>query len=152
MWNEVNDQRSLDYLLDKIDWFHDSCVKEMLYTSGAFVQHNLAMYPINNKRNLKVVLQSQSRPVSMIELEFVKLNYLRLMPIPEEYTCEILDATIILKDNCVIWCDMGGLSEEDVEKYSGTVISAAKLRWRIVDGHMGDCAFYSSKTGDRSVC
>ena len=144
MWYEVNDQAALDFLMESVGDFHDSCMKEMVYVSGAFVGDDLAMYPINNQRTLKVVFQIQSSPISMIEMEFMKLKCMQLSPVSENYTCEILDATMILKEGCVIWCDCGGLTEADIQQYCGTVISAEKLRWRVIDGFMGDSPFYHS--------
>lgn len=138
MWKEISDQKSLDCFMETMDYFHDCCVKEILYSSGAYVDSSLAMHPINDQRNLKMIIQRQFPDCSMIEMEFAKLNYLKLFPIGENYTCEILGATIILKDNSITWYDVGDLTEEALESFNGTVVSASSLRWREIVGHMGN--------------
>lgn len=132
MWKEIDTQADLDHFVSVMNHFHDSCIKEMRYLSGAYVDKELSMYPINSIRNLRVIFQQQSPLNSTIEVEFTKLNYLKLFPISDVYTCEILDASIIFKDNCIVWCDCGGLSESNIDKYNGTVISSEKLRWRTI--------------------
>ncbi len=142
MWNEIYCDSDVAEFMDTVADFHDSCIKEMRYLSGAYVNERLAMSPINDKRTLRVVFQRQFESNSMIELEFDGLRYLKLYPLDERYTCEILDATIILKNDCVCWCDCGGLKEKDLESYRGTIICASKLRWRSVDNCMGNRDFY----------
>ena len=144
MWKEITDPKSLDRFMETMDYFHDCCVKEILYLSGAYVDSNLAMHPINDQRNLKMIIQRQLPDYSMIEMEFVKLNYLKLFPIGEKFTCEILGATIILKENSIIWCNVGDLMEEALESFTGTVVSASGLRWREIIGHMGNDIYYQA--------
>lgn len=80
----------------------------------------------------------------MIGRQFVGLKHLKLFPNNENDTCEILDATMLLKSDCIYWCDCGGLSEKDIESYIGTTICALKVRWRTVDEYIGSKEFYVS--------
>ncbi len=144
MWNEITNEEDLQSFMKCMYFFHDSCIKELKYISGAYVDENLSMYPLNDQRVLKVIFQRQYDENSMIELEFQGLKYLNLFPLDEQYTCEILDSTLILKNNCVYWADSGELSEEDIESYDGTVICASKLRWRSIHGFMGKELFFNS--------
>ena len=144
MWNEIVDNQDVINFMEQVYYFHDSCIKELSYVSGAYVQEDLSMYPINDKRVLKVVIQRQFKDTSMIELEFRGLKYLQLSPQDEQYSCEILDATMLLKDGFIYWCDCGGLSEADLDNYGGTLICASKLRWRAIDGFMGTKEFFVS--------
>lgn len=142
MWNEIIDEKDIQNFMHKVGFFHDSCIKEMRYYSGAYVDDNLAMYPINDKRILNVIIQRQYEDLSMIELQFVGLKYLSLFPNDEEYTCEILDSTMFLKDDCICWCDCGEISENDFMDYEGTFVCASKLRWRSIENRMGQDDFY----------
>ena len=144
MWNEINNDNDLVSFMNRICFFHDSCIKELKYLSGAYVEENLSMYPVNDCRILKVVIQRQFNDIAMIEMEFEGLRFLKLFPNDEKYTCEILDSTMILKNDCIYWCDCGGLSEIDLDNYSGTMICASKLRWRSIDKCMGQKEFYIS--------
>ena len=81
---------------------------------------------------------------AMIEMEFQGLKCLKLAPADEDYTCEILDSTMIIKDGNIYWCDCGDLSEADLGAYEGTLICAAGFRWRSIENHMGEKEFYHS--------
>ena len=105
MWNEIVNNETLKEFNEKLSYFHDSCIKEIYYLSGAYVDENLEMYPINDCRILRVIIQCQNEDEPMIEMEFQDLKYLKLFPIDPHYTCEILDSTILLKEDCIIWCD-----------------------------------------------
>ena len=130
MWKNIKDKNDLADLMKTFGDFHDSCIKEMNYISGAYVNADLSMYAVNDKRILQVIIQRQYDNPCEIVMEFKGLKYLRLRPNDENYTCEILDATMMLIDDGVIWCDCGGLSEADIESYEGTVICASELRWK----------------------
>lgn len=145
MWHEITSNTDITKFMDKICSFHDSCIKEMKYLSGAYVDEKLSMYPINDLRILRVIIQRQFCDDSMVELEFSGLKFLKLFPCDDEYTCEILDSTMIMHDDNIYWCDSGGVSEKDLFSYKGTMICASKLRWRSVDGNMGQKEFYISK-------
>lgn len=144
MWNTINNDHDLEDFMNKICFFHDSCVKEMKYLSGAYVNERLGMHPLNDRRLLRVILQRQFEDISMIEMEFEGLRFLKLFPIDDKYTCEILDSTMIIKNDCIYWCDCGGLREADLDDYSGTMICASRLRWRSIEKCMGQKEFYTS--------
>lgn len=137
MWKEINSQNDLANFMDMLYDFHDSCIKEFKYTSGAYVDKNLSMYPINDQRILKIIIQRQFENPSVLEMEFIGLKRLSMFPPDDNYTCEILDATMILKDDCVYWCDCGGLTESDLGDYKRTLICASKVRWRPAEEYLG---------------
>ena len=142
MWHEIVNEKDIQEFMYKVVFFHDGCIKEMKYYSGAYVAENLAMYPINDKRILSVIVQRQFEELAMIEMQFIGLKYLKLFPNNEEYTCEILDSKMFIKDGYIYWCDDGYFSEEDIEDYEGTLICASKLRWRAIENRMGQEDFY----------
>ena len=140
-WNEITDENSLKEFMERVSFFHDSCIKEMHYLSGAYVNENLDMYPVNDRRILRVIIQRQYEEDSMIEMEFQGLKYLKLFPADERYSCEILDSNIILKEDCIIWSDCEDKTElEDGD--TGTLVCASKLRWRSIFGCMGEKEFF----------
>ena len=131
MFKDIRTQKDVKEFMQKVCYFHDSCIKEMKYVSGAYVRNNdLAMYPINDKRIISVIIQTQLEKIRDVELEFSDLVFLKLFPNDEHYTCEILGASIFLKDGCFIFCDNSDIPIENIEEYEGTVICAKKLRWR----------------------
>jgi len=149
MWNEILNDKDIGKFMKKLCGFHDSCIKEMRYISGAYVNKELSMYPINDRRTLSVIVQRQFDELSVIEMEFSGLRFLKLFPVFENYTCEILDASMFIKDGCIWWCDRGEITGADVEKYDGTVICAAKLRWRALEKSIGNEEYFiSNETKD----
>ena len=142
MWNEIVNKNDLSCFMSRMSFFHDSCIKELQYISGAYVDEDLSMYPVNDKRILNVIIQRQFDDVPMIEMQFVGLKSLKLFPDDETYTCEILDSTMILNDEGVFWCDCGNVSENDLGNYEGTLIHASKVRWRSIENRMGQDDFY----------
>ena len=144
MWKIISTNDEILRFMENVCYFHDSCMKEMHYISGAYVSDDLSMHPLNNRRILRVVIQRQCENNSMIELEFQGIEFLKLFPVDEKYTCEILDSTMILKDGKIYWCDCGNISEPDLNNYEGTIICASNLKWRSVENHMGEKGFYNS--------
>lgn len=144
MWNEIRDDKDLKEFMKLMNNFHDSCVKEMRYYSGAYVNSNLSMYPVNDKRELYMIIQRQYEEYPVIEMKFTGLKYLKLFPIDEKYTCEILDSAMILKDNEILWCDSGEISENDMDSYEGIIISAKELRWRPLENGLGSGVIYKT--------
>lgn len=144
MWNEIHTEKDLTNFMERVCFFHDSCVKEMKYLSGAYVNQELGMYPVNASRTLNIILQRQFEDIPMIEMEFGGLKYLKLFPITDGYTCEITDSAMLLKDGYIYWCDSDDVPEADIDSYCGTIICASKLRWRAIEGCMGKDAFYRS--------
>ena len=144
MWNEIVNNETLKEFNEKLSYFHDSCIKEIYYLSGAYVDENLEMYPINDCRILRVIIQCQNENEPMIEMEFQDLKYLKLFPIDPHYTCEILDSTILLKEDCIIWCDCENEKNVESENDARIFICAAKLRWRSISGYMGNKKFFKT--------
>ena len=144
MWEIISTNDEILKFMEKVCYFHDSCIKEINYISGAYVNENLSMYPVNNRRVLRVIIQRQYEKYPMIEMEFQGLKYLKLFPADESYTCEILDSTMIMKDGNIYWYDCGNLPDHDIDDYAGTLICASKLRWRSIENHMGEKEFYHS--------
>lgn len=142
MWNDILCQYDLEKFLKLFGSFHDSCIKELKYTSGAFVNQNLSIYPINDQRNLKIIFQRQISNPSVIEMEFMGLIRLNMYPVNENYTCEIFDATMILSEDGVCWYDCEKLTEKDLSDYNGTLICASKVRWRVAEEHIGQTEIY----------
>ena len=78
MWQESKTNDDIKSFMDLVCYFHDGCIKEMHYLSGAYVGEGLGMYPLNDKRILKVIIQRQFDDLSMLELEFSGLTVANL--------------------------------------------------------------------------
>ena len=143
MWHEIHNEKELQGFLDQMWHFHDSCIKEIRYLSGAYVNSEGWMHPLNDKRVLSVILQGNFQNAYVIEMEFSELEYLRLWPIDPTYTCEIFEAFMTWKNGNIYWYDREGLLENDADK-EGTVICAKHFRWRAVEGCSSPEDFYKA--------
>lgn len=131
IWNEINNEQELNNFLELYGGFHDCCLKELRYVSGAYVNSNLGMHPVNDQRKLYVVFQRQHKAVTTIELEFSGLIRLNLVPNDESYTCEILDASMFFENGNIFWGDSNWF-EEQRDQYDGTWLCAQQLKWRVI--------------------
>lgn len=127
-WNYLHSQQDIDKFMSSINRFHDSCLKELNYISGAYVDENLDMCPINSQRCLDVVFQTQLDAIPEFAIRFEGLKYLKLIPCDESYTCEIFGANMFLKDDMICWYDSEELYN-NADCY-GMVIYATKAKWR----------------------
>ena len=131
-WNEILNERALEAFAGLTGHFHDGCIKELRYVSGAYVAANLGMVPLNDRRVLRMLVQCQSREHPVIELEFAGLKTLTLSPVGTDYTCEISEAVMRMEDGQICWSDGGD-----------TTVCAEKLRWRPLGADwLGEREFY----------
>ncbi|MBE6756799.1 MAG: hypothetical protein E7555_10135 [Ruminococcaceae bacterium] len=142
MWHKISNEKELQDFMNEMWSFHDSCIKEMKYVSGAYVDGDLSMQAVNTKRCLSVIIQRQAKENTTIEMVFEKLKFLKLFPCDEKYTCEIFGATMFFKDGYVYWCDDDDVTDADIDTFEGTIICASALSWRSVENRIGNDEFY----------
>lgn len=132
MWNSICNEHDLTEFLKIYDYFHDSCLTELRYVSGAFVSDNLAMHPVNDKRKLYVIFQRQSKENMSVEMEFSGLTKLCLNPENPMYTCEICDISLFFENGKIYWGDSSDFARQR-ENYQGTWLCADRVKWRMID-------------------
>lgn len=132
MWSSICNEHDLTEFLKIYDYFHDSCLTELRYVSGAFVSNDLAMHPINDKRKLYVIFQRQSEKNMSVEMEFSGLTKLCLNPENPAYTCEICDISLFFENGKIYWGDSSDFAGQR-ENYQGTWLCADRAKWRMVD-------------------
>lgn len=145
MWNEIKTEEDINSFIGLFGHFHDSCIKEIRYVSGAFVDKDLSMNPVNDKRTVDMVFQRQYKNPMAIVIRFNGLAVLHLAPCNDNYTCEIHDATVFFKNGYTYWADCNGRIENEIERYDGTWICAEKIQWRIIDECIGNDEIFQAK-------
>lgn len=140
MWKKIENEKDLLSFMESMGSFHDSCIKEIKYISGAYVNDDFSMYPLNDRRILKIIIQRQTPEMPMVEMEFSKLKFLQLCPIDESYTCEITESKMFIENGLIYWADCTSSSEAKKE----TIVCASNVKWRCIEGHMGSSDFYCS--------
>lgn len=132
MWNKIKNENDIIDFMNYVHNFHDSCVKEIKYCSGAYVDADLSMQAINHVRSLNIIIQSQYEDIKTIELMFNGLKNLILSPVDENYTCEILNSVLKIKDNYIYWAD-DDIENLDLFNDQGIFVCAESLKWRLID-------------------
>lgn len=132
-WCEICTTEEIREFMERMDCFHDSCIKEMAYVSGAYVNEDLSMYPLNDKRILRVTVQRQSGHDPVIELEFEGITSLVLHPVDLTYTCEITRSFLYRREGDICWSSR----QEGEEGRAEFDICGRTLRWRSVENELG---------------
>ncbi len=139
---EIKDDKDMKKLLQVFNWFHDSCIKELKYYSGGYVEENGSMYPFNSSRCVKVIFQSQTANIRVIEMKFDGIKKLNLVPRDEKYDCVIYGASLKKINGLFYWSEWENFKIEDLIKEDGTWISAQKISWRPLKNAFGDKKLY----------
>ena len=129
MWTRLSNQEEVNTLIEIYGGFHDTCIKEMHYVSGAYVSKELGIHPLNDIRTLQVVFQRQRYNPFEIIVEFQEVMKLNLEPTDMSQTCEILDVSFFFENDILYWADSVWF-ESQRETYSGTWIAAKSAKWR----------------------
>jgi len=136
VWNRIETEEDLAAFVETLGGFHDACINEISYVSGAYVNANLSMKPINDIRTVDILVQRQYRNLTAIVMRFAGLDTLHLAPYDERYTCEILSASMFWADGLIYWADEDGQTSGTIEKYEGTWLCAKEMQWCAVDVDM----------------
>ena len=145
-WYEIKSTTDIDKLLDQYGGFHDSCLTELYYRSGAYVDSNNAMIcEPQASYELHMVFHSQwhKKP---LELCFNGVRELHIAGFQDNYFCEILDCylafhTDLIKgkdDPLIVWADFDGFSpyqirqENLLHEPAETYVIARNLKWRFI--------------------
>lgn len=127
-WNYVETQADADLFMGQTYSLHDSVIKEIHYVSGAYVDSNKDMQPTGDLR--RVTVQIQSQQCFDVEMIFEGVTALNLRPPLDNYSADIFEASLIVRDASLFFCDEC-LDVIDTS-YKGTWVLAYSLKWRFV--------------------
>lgn len=126
-WNYVNSNEDINNLMNKFHSFHDSVLKSLSYISGAGKVDN-GMSVTDYLRQVTILFDSDWS--DSIEIVFEGVLALNLRPAKDNYSSDLYSATIILKDETIIFFDSDYVS--DMKDYEGTCINSLGMRWRFI--------------------
>lgn len=144
MWNKIDTESDILNFMKLIDEFSDSCIKEVKYVSGGYVNEDLSMQAINTKRIVYIYFQRQYSTLSAIEMMFVGVKKLNLEPRNEHKDCVIYDSSLFKYQNLFYWADYEDFDIDNKEDETGTYVISEQLYWRIVNSGLGDKEVYSN--------
>lgn len=127
-WNYIETQEDANKLLSLFSGFHDSVLKGLNYISGSKILDNGGMLISDDIRQVAVIFESEFS--QSIEMAFEGVEALNLRPAKDNYTSNIYNAAIIVKDETIYFCDQY-MEAEDLT-YEGTWIKSFGLRWRFI--------------------
>lgn len=146
-WHDINSQSDIDFLQKTYGGFHDSCITELRFVSGADVDENLAMgFGASIDRKLYVIFKRQWKPMK-IELLFEGMRKANIEGWQNNYLCDIFDSYLaqhndLIKgrdENLIVWADTVGFNPKVIcernilaEPFTTYIISE-KLKWRLLE-------------------
>lgn len=114
-WNYILTQEDADDFMHKFAHFHDSTLDKLSYSDSYSATTVNAIF-------------DNSGWFGVVELCFESVQILKIVPSPENYTKELYEASLIVKDECVFWAD--SFMDVPNETYEGSLIKALSLKWR----------------------
>jgi len=131
-WNYIEAQKDIDSLLTAVGGFHDSFIINLEYISGKRIgnkkrsDNEISCEHHDEKlRALKMIFDSIWWE-SSLELVFEGVITLHLLPARDNFSGEMFDASVTLKDEIVLFKD-----ESDFTTGADcTLVKAYSLRWR----------------------
>jgi hypothetical protein len=146
-WHRVTSESEAASLLDAFGSFHDSCLKEALVSTEAYVAPNLAMQcPGTLHNRVRLLFQRQDSPISALELLFAQVTSLHLRPAPEgcdpiiSYATLSLSAGVFTLAAYLIGGPIRLLPGQEPPPRSGmdgVFVSGRELSWREAPGWLG---------------
>jgi len=126
-WNFVESEKDIANLLETFGRFHDSVLRTLNYISGSRKVEQ-GMIVTDDIREVSMIFDSDWS--DSIEIVFEGVLALNLRPAKDNYTSELFSATIMLKDETILFYDDEVNSEH--KDYEGTWINALGMRWRFL--------------------
>ncbi|MCL2678089.1 MAG: hypothetical protein FWE85_03445 [Clostridiales bacterium] len=143
-WHSIKSNSDINSLLEFYGGFHDSCIKEIRYTSGAWVDADMAMHMGEQEDwQVDIVFQRQWEPIS-IELRFTGMRKMNIAGWQRNYYCDIYDCYLAfhndlitcLDEILIVWADNAGFESKNfserciIEEPGASFIIAKNLLWR----------------------
>lgn len=132
-WNYIEHQNDIDKLIKAYSCFHDSVLKELSYISGEYYDkaENVMRLNIVGSKQVKLIFNSDW--ADEIEIILLAPRIVHLIPGEENYTSDLYDASIFIKDCMVYFYD--SYIDDIPEEYSGTYFKSMGMMWRYTQGN-----------------
>lgn len=116
-WNYILTQSDANDFMEKFAGFHDSTLEAINYIES-------------NDSTSATATFDNSGWFGVVELSFEGIQMMKILPAGENYSREILDASLIVENESVFWAD-SYMEKPDIS-YDGSIITALSLKWRKV--------------------
>ncbi|MCW5871378.1 MAG: hypothetical protein KIS61_29255 [Candidatus Eremiobacteraeota bacterium] len=137
-WHKLASQEEADQLMDRVQHFRDSILRESKFSQGAFVDERLSLNT-SHLPHLRCLFQRQkSGPV--LEIFFVNVKEIRLLPAPYD---PIEEASLKVTKEELVWSD-----HENVGSVKTSTVTSETAYWREIDGWLGPKERYTAVQSD----
>lgn len=114
-WSYILTQADADDFMEKFAGFHDSTIEKISYTET------------DSSASVNAIFDN-SGWFGVVELCFEGVQMLKIVPAAENYTRELIEASLIIENESVFWAD--ARFEKPDTSYDGSIIEALNLKWR----------------------
>lgn len=140
LWNEIITQEDVKIFNEIFGNFHDSCLKEMCFSSGGSVDVDLRMSTLSNPV-ARFLFQRQEKDPAAIEVEFSNVIQINIKPVSSSEGVDLIETHLYLEDGKFFW------SEKDYQffeenKNKCTWIASKAVKWRKRDDTLGKKEIY----------
>lgn len=144
LWNSINNEKDIEFVSTLFGYFYDACIKEIKYTSGSYVNSDLRMKPIDDQRQIYMIIQRQNREHSVIEFLFDGVERFNLVPSKQDYDSIINGLLIKQKDGYIYFANSADVPIDELDGNSNwlTWIKAKSLKWREMKQYIGNSLVY----------
>lgn len=125
-WNYIESKQDIDRLMQEYSGFHDAVLKELSYVSGDYFDVDGMILSLAGSKQVRVVFNSDW--AKEIEIMLLAPRVVHLVPAAENYTSELFEASVLLKDHMVYFYDSD--VEEIMDEYDGTYFVSMGMMWR----------------------
>ncbi|MCE9595679.1 MAG: hypothetical protein K8S98_15935 [Planctomycetes bacterium] len=142
-WNELKTLDDANELLRRFGHFHDACIRELHVWTGHYVAEELGMgFALESDTTVRMLVQRQARPLSAIELLFMGVTRLNLVPPKDDHVQIIFEATLRRLEDEWLWIPDSDLKQSVVADDTCTWVSARRMLWRDASDWMGETLRY----------
>ena len=114
-WKEIRTQADAEEFMKLFAYFHDSTLESLSYQEGS------------GSAVVQAVFDNRGW-YGIAELCFEAVRAVNLRPAGENYSCEIWEASLVVRNEEVLWADW--CIESDGMSVDGSYIKALNLKWR----------------------
>lgn len=137
-YKELKTADDISEFMKLFNYFHDSCLKELKYVSGSYVNLDLTLSAFDSIRSINAIFHSQNHKLPAIEIVFSKVERLNLVPRLENYDSIILGAHLSLVEDSFYWAEFDDFDYQNADHFNGTWIKCKEIKWRKLDNSVSN--------------
>lgn len=141
-YKEIRTMDDVLEFMNLFNHFHDSCLKELKYVSGSYVNPDLSMVASDSLKTISAVFHSQNPNLSSIEIVFLDVERLCLVPRLDHYDSIILGAHFSLMDGIFYWAEYDDFDYHRSTEFNGTWVQCKGVKWKSLCDSLGSNLTY----------